>query len=165
MNKEKLYKSIPDFFLFILLTLNIYYLYRVYTDYQNIYQIQYFIPILFILLIRFLLAIVRKRRLSKTANIINLFILILIPIIIHLTIPKYTYADGKESLRKKFKDKNKLEFIQNKDQPNYLPTSKNNNFFLKDRAYYYAINLDNENKYFSLDSKTGVLKELEESFW
>lgn len=160
MNK----KDILKVFTFITLILEIFYLYRINTDYKGVYQIEYFIPCIIILGIIFIRSIVWKKTLMKNKKITLLSIFILIPLIIYFTLPKYSYNDGKEIIRKELNSSN-LEFSKSQEQYTVPITNNTKFFFVKDKEYYYIVNSNNETKYFKLSPLTGFLKELSSKFW
>ncbi len=164
MKKKNSLKNILNLSIFILLVLEIFYLYKINTDYKGVYQIQYFIPCVIILVVIFIRSIVEEKTLRKNKKIVLLCILVLIPLIIYFTLPNYSYNEGKDIIRKELKSTN-LEF--SKSQEEYtVPIINNSRFsFVKDKEYYYIINSDNETKYFKVNPVTVSLDALSSNFW
>lgn len=164
MKKKNSLKNILNLSIFILLVLEIFYLYKINTDYKGVYQIQYFIPCVIILVVIFIRSIVEEKTLRKNKKIVLLCILVLIPLIIYFTLPNYSYNEGKDIIRKELKSTN-LEF--SKSQEEYtVPIINNSRFsFVKDKEYYYIINSDSETKYFKVNPVTGSLDALSSNFW
>lgn len=156
-------KIILNLLFFFLIVIDIFYLYRINTIYRGVYEIQIFIPLILVFIMRFIYLIRSKNKMSKNSPGIELFILCLIPLIIYSTKPKYTYDSGKEVLRKDL-NLNYLEFDESKE--NYsIPIKDKEYLFIKNMEYYYTVKLNDGNSYFRVNPNTGLLNELSTDFY
>lgn len=102
--------------------------------------------------------------------IIPMIIVIVLPIFIYFSLPSFTYTEGMEIVTEYFNDSETTNFIQDDEFINIVPVTDTERTimqkaFLTDNFYYYGVQINDENKYFTVDPTTGQLTQVDKDFY
>lgn len=149
----------------ILITLlEIYFAYKAVMDYAGVYQVGIFIPLL--LQPIFYISLFRiENPFFKTRIILIGLISILLPLIIYITLPNYTYDKGKLIVTQYLNQDKNYIFADLTHDKDTIPVINNpTKLFVSNRVYYYEVTSNDGKKYFIINPLTGELKELVKSY-
>jgi hypothetical protein len=145
--------------------IELYFAYRIFKDYEGIYQVQIFIPLAFQ---SFLYKELFKNHKThfKLRIILTVLISLVLPLLIYFTLPTYTYSGGKQIIKQYVKSNENIVFTDITYGENSVPIVNNpKRLFVDNRAYYYEIKSTGGNKYFMVNPITGKVTQLSESYW
>lgn len=164
--KNKKVKTTIVAFVILITLLEMYLVYKITIEYTGIYKIHYFVPLIsFQIYYCFLLFKKERKYLVIRAFSIGL-LTIIIPVIVYITLPNYTYNEGKQNVELYLQSYTDIEFIKIPKSSDTIPTINNpKQLFVSNRLYYYKITLMNKNKYFVVSPITGEVSELSKAFW
>lgn len=143
-----------SFLALILCILELLFLFIIHKNYKGIYEIEIFIPALLVLFAFFIRLALRKVSVEKKRFIILFTIILLLPIVLYLSLPKYTYSQAKELINKKLSNKKDSQFVETESTTIDI-ANKKKKFFLRQKEYYFAVLIDGEDKEFRVDPCTG----------
>ena len=164
MVKSKKMKNIIVASIISITILELFLGYKVMINYKGVFSssiFMYFIlqPYLYIKTIEATSHIKRK------VILIGIITLVL-PFIIFLSLPKYSYKDGKELVKKEVNIKYDYSVIEFPKGEDTIPINKySNNLFITDKMYYYKAKLEDKEKFFLVHPLTGEVDELEKDFF
>jgi hypothetical protein len=161
--KDKKIVNIIIICITLLSLLELYFAYRVSNEYAGIYQVGIFSPVIFQPFSYN--ALLRKQMSYFKLRIVGIALISLIlPSIIYFTLPNYTYNEGKEMVERYVQPSENIEFIdicKDKDTVHLADNLKR--LFVSNKAYYYEIKSNVDNKYFMVNPITGVAIQLSET--
>jgi hypothetical protein len=112
----------------------------------------------------FIFSIINGGR-TKRILVLNVFLILIIPLLFLNSLPKYTYNNAKITIKNELHvDDIAFESVQNKTIP-VGGSHKFNSWLVNDYFYYYIVNFDSEYHYFYVDPFKGSVYELEMDFY
>ncbi len=166
--KDKKTKWIIIIFITLITVLEIYFVFKIRKTYKGVYRIAIFVP--FIIFQPFLCEKFLKRQKQilnyKTRIIIMCTIVICLPLTIYLTLPRYTYGEGKQIVKQKMEPSKKEALVDYPFDQCTIDVGNNpKQIFVLNKEYYYKISSTEGNKYYIVNPLTGKVDQLAQDFW
>ena len=121
--------------------------------YSNVYAIEGFILIIIMQPFIYMWIITKEGKNKKILKTVGAIVMILIPLIIIFTLPRYTYNGGKEIVEVYLGE---VEFIKLEKKDKSISIEKDNEYiFLKDKVYKYKVTKDKKEYEILIDASNG----------
>ncbi|WP_425448838.1 hypothetical protein [Dethiothermospora halolimnae] len=132
-------------------------------DYRKVYDIG-FLALFIVQPIAFISLYNGKKSYLKIRMISFILLMLIIPTVIYISLPNYTYSEGKEIVKNEFERMDDIVFINKSIDKSTVPVKDSGSLFV-DRSYYYEIKYEGNNIYYIVDPLKGRAIELEEKYW
>lgn len=165
MSKDKKIERYIIIGIILITLLEMCFAYKVFKYYRGVYEVTIFLPLLmqpfwYLRLFR------KEMSYYKTRVVMISLISVLLPMIIYVTLPNYTYDKGKQIVKEHLNQSKNIIFVDLAFGKNTIPIFNNpKQLFISNRAYYYEIISTEGNIYLMINPIDGELTQLSESYW